>query len=139
MTIHIRVRPNYGYGAYGLGGMGMGMGMGLGGLGVGAMGMSSDLPSPAICFSHRGLDFRIGVLLRAGLNPFRQNRARGHDLDEIGTLLELLAYHADQFGGIVGAAGIRENLLLRVVVIGVLVSAKNIDRVPADAQSRSRK
>ena len=54
-----------------------------------AVRMGRDLPAPAGRLDHRSFDFFIGILLPAGLDPFRENRARRHDLDEVRAIFEI--------------------------------------------------
>ncbi len=60
------------------------------------------------------------------------------NLDKVGALFELLAHHCDQFVRAVGIVRVGQNMLLRVVAESVLVAAEDVDRIPADAQSRPR-
>src|SRR5579872_6881445 len=82
------------------------------------------------------LGFR--VLIRRGKFAVTKRIASSFvDLDKIGALLELLADYGNQFSGVVGPGGIREEVLLRVVVVCILVSAKDVHCIAADPQARS--
>ena len=85
-----------------------------------------------------GFEFGLCVLINRGEASVANDVWPGLiDLDEIGALFELFANRGHDFGGIVGIGGIRQHVLRRVEMIGVFMSAENVDGVPADAQARS--
>ena len=82
---------------------------------------------------------RLGVLI--GSNKFSIVDGVGSglvDLDEVRAFFKLLAHHRNQFVGIIGVVCVGQNALRRVVTDRVFVSAKDVDRVPANAETRAR-
>jgi hypothetical protein len=59
------------------------------------------------------------------------------NLDEVGAFFHLLADGVDQFSGVVGIGGVREDVLRGIEMIGIFVTAQNVDRVATDAQPRA--
>src|SRR6266699_5852302 len=102
-----------------------------------AGGVYSDTLAYASRLANCGTEFSLGVLIRSGKVAIT-NRIRASlvNLDEIGTLFELLAHRLDKLIRIVGVSGIGQNVLLWVVADGVFMSAEKIDRVSADSQAR---
>ena len=103
-------------------------------------GMNRNSLAAAGGFFDGGFEFGFRVLVNGGEAAIANHvRAGLVNFDEIGALFELLANRSHQFGGIVGIGRVRKHVLRGVVMIGILVSAENVDGISADAQTRSRK
>src|SRR5580658_6219031 len=78
--------------------------------------------------------FGLGVLIRRRkMTARRRVFPRLVDFDEIRAFFELLADHPDQFVSTIRIGCVRKHMLFRVEVVGVFMSAEDIDRIPADA------
>ena len=103
-----------------------------------AGGVDGDALADARGFGDGGGEFGFGVLVRRGEMAVAKRVVAGFvDLDEIGAFFELLANDGDEFGGVVGVGGVRENVLRGIEADGVFVAAENVDGVAADAQARA--
>src|SRR5437879_3928103 len=77
-------------------------------------------------FSDGGAEFGFGVLVWSRKLPILERvRAGFVDFDQIGALFDLFANDGDEFGGIIGVSGVRENVLLGVVADGIFVAAED--------------
>ncbi len=83
-----------------------------------------------------GSELCFGVLIRrVQLAVDERVSASLIHLDEVGAFLYLLANHFDNLLGTVGVVGVGEYMLRGIEVIGVFVSAEDVDGVAADAQA----
>ena len=60
------------------------------------------------------------------------------NFDEIGAFLHLLANDGHDFRGIVSVGGVREDVLLGIVMNSIFMAAENVDGIAADPQARAR-
>ncbi len=89
---------------------------------------------------HRSGEFRLRVLVnRRVLSVANRVRTGFINLDEVRAFFELLPDHGNQFVRIIRISGVRQNVLLGVVVDSILVPPEDVDSVAADAQPRPRK
>ena len=78
-----------------------------------AVRVGGHLASPSRGLDHGGLDLLVGVLLRAGRNPLREDGARRENLDEVGAVLEVRAHLFGDFERPIGEVVHRGDLHVR--------------------------
>ena len=101
-------------------------------------GVDGDVfPSAGGFLDGRG-KFGLGVLVGGGETALADGVGAGLiDFDEVRAFLELLANDGDELPGRIGIGGVGEDVLLGIIVNRIFVSAKDIDGVAADAESRA--
>ena len=91
----------------------------------------------ARCLFDRRLQLGFRVLIGRGESSISKRVCAGLvDLDEVGTLFELLPDNRNEFLRAVGVVSVGQNVLFGVIAKGILVAAENVDRISADAESR---
>ena len=101
-------------------------------------GMDGDVLANTSGFLNGGGELCLGILIRSRKVAIADRVAAGLvDLDEVGAFFELLANDGDKLFGGVGVSGVREDVLLGIETVGVFVTAKDVDSVAADAQTRT--
>ncbi len=101
--------------------------------------MDGDAFANASGFFDGGAKFGFGVLKRSGeMAVTVRVWASFVHFDEVSAFFELLANDGNEFGGVVGVRGVGEDMLLRIVTIGVFVAAENVHGVATDAEARAR-
>ncbi len=103
-----------------------------------ALRVHADDGAEALRFFDRGGQLRLGVLVGRVQHAIHHGVWAGLvHLDEVRTLLVLLADDFDNLVAGVGVVGVGEHVLRGVEVVGVFMAAENVDGVGADAHART--
>lgn len=103
-----------------------------------AGGVDGDALAGASCFFNGGSELVFGILKGRDEVAIDKRIATCFiNLDEVGTFFNLFANGGDKLAGVVRVIGVGENVLRGIEMVGVFVTAENVDGIAADAQARA--